>query len=157
MQYVLSTPSSPSGTPNLFGSSVSGRLQTTTNTADLDNIGDFIIGAPGYDITQDTVRLNAGGAQIVEGGLIKLTNPRRPIGHHSDRCGRSEPAFTGGSLPRQRDDPRRFADLRLRLPRAPTVLHAGHRRHQTKVTVNGVAYPQAPTQYVHARPRHRER
>ncbi len=75
IQYVLSTPSSPSGTPNLFGTSVSGRLQTTTNTVDLDNIGDFIIGAPGYDITQDSTRLNAGGAQIVEGGLIKLTNP----------------------------------------------------------------------------------
>jgi hypothetical protein len=35
LQFLLSTPSSPSA--NRFGSSVSGRLQTTTNTADQDN------------------------------------------------------------------------------------------------------------------------
>ncbi len=74
-QYVLTTPSSPAGTPNLFGTSVSGRLQTTANTADADNRGDFIIGDPGYDVTQDNTRLNAGGAQVVEGGLIKLSTP----------------------------------------------------------------------------------
>ena len=78
-QYVLTTPSSPAGTPNLFGTSVSGRIQTTANTADTDNIGDFIIGDPGYDVTQDTTRLNAGGAQIVEGGLIKLSIPSSGI------------------------------------------------------------------------------
>jgi hypothetical protein len=75
IQFILTTPASPSTSPNLFGSSVSGRLQTTTNTADLDNKGDFIVGDPGYDITQDATRPNAGGAQIVEGGLITVPIP----------------------------------------------------------------------------------
>jgi hypothetical protein len=71
----LSTPSSPSTSPNLFGTSVSGRLQTTTNTADADNEGDFIVGAPGYDVTQDSTHVNFGGAQIVQGGLITVPIP----------------------------------------------------------------------------------
>jgi FG-GAP repeat len=82
IQYVLSTLSSPSTSPNLFGTSVSGRLQTTTHTSDLDNIGDFIIGAPGYDITQGgnsglgvPDRPNAGGGLIVQGGLVTLRIP----------------------------------------------------------------------------------
>jgi FG-GAP repeat len=72
VQFVFTTSSSTAA--NLFGSSVSGRLQTTTNTADLDNKGDFIIGAPGYDLTQGT-RPGAGGAQIVQGGLITVPIP----------------------------------------------------------------------------------
>ncbi len=73
IQFVLSTSSSTS--PNLFGTSVSGRLQTTTNTADLDNEGDFIIGAgrmPSLRIRQPP---NAGGAQIVQGGLLTVPIP----------------------------------------------------------------------------------
>ncbi len=75
LQFVLSTTASPSTSPNLFGSSVSGRLQTTTNTADADDEGDFIVGSPGYDVTQSATRVNAGGAQIVEGGLITVPIP----------------------------------------------------------------------------------
>jgi hypothetical protein len=72
LQFVFTT--STNNAANLFGSSVSGRLQTTTNTADTDNEGDFIIGAPGYDLTQGT-RPGAGGAQIVQGGLITVPIP----------------------------------------------------------------------------------
>jgi hypothetical protein len=75
IQFLLSTPSSPAGTPNQFGASVSGRLQTTAFTADTDNKGDFIIGAPGYDITQNVTRFNAGGAQILQGGLLTVPIP----------------------------------------------------------------------------------
>jgi hypothetical protein len=71
VQFVLSGPTTAG---NLFGTSVSGRLQTTTNTADLDNKGDFIIGAPGYQ-AGTTSAAGAGGAQIVEGGLITVPIP----------------------------------------------------------------------------------
>ncbi len=75
LQFVLTTPSSPSTSPNFFGASLSSRIQDTTVTADGDSIADFIIGSPGYDITQDAARNLAGGAQIIEGGLITLPIP----------------------------------------------------------------------------------
>ena len=40
-------------------------------------MGDFIIGSPGYDVTQNSSRANAGGAQIVQGGLITRAHPGR--------------------------------------------------------------------------------
>ena len=85
LQFVLTQSIAPSTSPALFGTSVSGRLQTTTNTVDADNEGDFIVGAPGYDVTQNTTRANAGGAQIVEGGLITVPIPAVEPGHRSDR------------------------------------------------------------------------
>jgi hypothetical protein len=75
VQFVLSTPNSPAGTSNHFGASVSGRLQTTTNTVDQDNVGGFILGAPGYDVTQNSTRAEAGGAMVVEGSLITVPSP----------------------------------------------------------------------------------
>ncbi len=75
LQFVLTTPSSPSTSPNFFGASVSSRFQDTTVTADSDSFADFIIGAPGYDVTQDSTRILAGGAMIVEGGLITVPTP----------------------------------------------------------------------------------
>ncbi len=75
LQFVLTTPSSPATSPNFFGASVSSRVQDTAFTADGDSIADFIIGSPGYDVTQDTTRNLAGGAQIIEGGLITLPIP----------------------------------------------------------------------------------
>jgi hypothetical protein len=78
LQFVLTTPSSPAGTPNFFGASVSSRFQDTSFTADTDSLADFIIGAPGYDITQNAVTPNlnlAGGAQVVESTFISLPIP----------------------------------------------------------------------------------
>ena len=75
LQFVLTTPGSPSTSPNFFGSSLSSRIQDTTFTADGDSIADFIAGSPGYDITQNAARNLAGGAQIVEGGLVTLPIP----------------------------------------------------------------------------------
>jgi hypothetical protein len=75
VQFLLSTPSAPSTSPPFFGASVSGRLQTTSFTGDSDSKEDFIIGAPGYDVTQNSVRNLAGGAMIIEGGLITVPIP----------------------------------------------------------------------------------
>jgi hypothetical protein len=75
VQFVLTTPSSPSGSPNFFGASVSSRFQDTSFTADGDSRADFIIGAPGYDITQDPAHVLAGGAQIVQSGYITVPIP----------------------------------------------------------------------------------
>ncbi len=75
VQFILNFTNSASFAPNLFGSSVSGRLQTTANTADTDNLGDFIVGDPGYNVNQSSSRTGSGGAQIVEGGLITVPIP----------------------------------------------------------------------------------
>jgi hypothetical protein len=75
VQFVLTTPNSSTSSPNFFGASVSSRFQDTTFTADGDSFADFVIGAPGYDVTQDTTRANAGGALVVEGGLITVPIP----------------------------------------------------------------------------------
>jgi hypothetical protein len=58
-------------TANFFGASVSSRLQDGQQfTADGDSVADFIIGAPGYDVTQTTGRTQAGGGLVVQGALI---------------------------------------------------------------------------------------
>jgi hypothetical protein len=78
LQFLLSTPSSPAGTPNFFGASVSSRFQDTSFTADQDSRADFIIGAPGYDITQNVVAPNlnlAGGALVVQSAFIQVPIP----------------------------------------------------------------------------------
>jgi FG-GAP repeat len=78
VQFLLSTPSAPSGSPPFLGASVSSRFQTTSVTADGDSEEDFIIGAPGYDAnpTSTTPPLTlAGGAMIVQGGLITVPTP----------------------------------------------------------------------------------
>jgi hypothetical protein len=77
LQFLLTTPSAPSGSPPFFGASVSSRFPTPapTVTADSDSKEDFIIGAPGYDVTQTAARALAGGAMIVQGGLINVPIP----------------------------------------------------------------------------------
>jgi hypothetical protein len=75
VQFKLTTPNSASTSPPFFGASVSSRFQSTTFTADSDSKADFIIGAPGYDVTQDSTRILAGGAMIVQGGLIPVPIP----------------------------------------------------------------------------------
>lgn len=75
VQFLLSTPSAPSTSTPFFGASVSSRIQTTTVTADGDSRQDFIIGAPGYDATQNSTRNLAGGAMIIQGGLITVPIP----------------------------------------------------------------------------------
>ncbi len=59
-----------------FGASVSGRLIQSgqTRTADGDLVGDFIIGAPGYQPTT-TGTSRAGGGIVVEGATIPLRIP----------------------------------------------------------------------------------
>jgi len=75
LEFVLSTPSSPTGTPNFFGASVSSRFQDTSFTFDGDSLADFVVGAPGYDVTQDTNHFLSGGAMVVQSGLITLPIP----------------------------------------------------------------------------------
>jgi hypothetical protein len=75
IQFLLTTPNSATASPPFFGASLSSRFQTTTFTADSDSRADFIIGAPGYDVTQNGARTLAGGAMIVQGGLITLSTP----------------------------------------------------------------------------------
>jgi hypothetical protein len=72
-QFLLSA--GATNPPNFFGASLSSRVQDTANTMDSDNIADFIIGAPGYDVNGSTTRTLAGGAFAVEGGLIQLAIP----------------------------------------------------------------------------------
>jgi hypothetical protein len=78
IQFVLTTPSLAAGTPTFFGASVSSRFQDTAFTADADSLADFIIGAPGYNITQNVVAPDlplAGGAQVIESTFISLAVP----------------------------------------------------------------------------------
>jgi hypothetical protein len=79
VQFRLTTPSSPSSSPNFFGASVSSRFQDTSFTADADSRADFIIGAPGYDVTQSVTGLTAlplaGGAMVVQSALFTLPIP----------------------------------------------------------------------------------
>jgi hypothetical protein len=80
VQFFASTPAAPTTSPPFFGASVSGRYQTAAQasagqTADSDDQEDFIIGAPGYDVTQTSGNNLAGGAMIVQGGLITVPIP----------------------------------------------------------------------------------
>jgi hypothetical protein len=75
VQFLLTTPASPSSSPNFFGASVSSRFQDTSFTADSDSRADFIVGSPGYDITQDATHVLAGGAQIVQTGYVTVPIP----------------------------------------------------------------------------------
>ena len=76
IQFFNTTPTSQSTSPPFFGASVSSRIQgTQTNTVDLDNEADFIIGAPGYDVTQNSTDALAGGAQIVQSGFLTVPIP----------------------------------------------------------------------------------
>ncbi len=72
VQFLLTTPNVASTSPPFFGASVSSRIQTTSFTADSDSRQDFIIGAPGYNVTQTATRNLAGGAMIIQGGLITV-------------------------------------------------------------------------------------
>ncbi len=75
-QFFDTTPSDTASSPPFFGASVSSRIQgTQANTADLDNRADFIVGAPGYDVTQAGGLALAGGAQIVQTGYITVNVP----------------------------------------------------------------------------------
>ncbi len=82
-QFVLTTPAVSTTSPPFFGASVSSRFQTTSVTADSDSKEDFIIGAPGYAVTQNVNNTNttqAGGAMVIQGGLIPpLTGPSNII------------------------------------------------------------------------------
>lgn len=78
-QFVLTTPAVSTTSPPFFGASVSSRFQTTSVTADGDSKADFIIGAPGYSVTQSSATTQAGGAMIIEGGLIPPLTPSSGI------------------------------------------------------------------------------
>jgi hypothetical protein len=75
-QYLLTSLSTTTVAPNFFGASVSSRFQGGQQfTADGDSKADFVIGAPGYNVNDSTARTEAGGALIVQGGLITLRIP----------------------------------------------------------------------------------
>ena len=75
-QLFFTTPGAT--TQAFFGASVSGRVvpvgTTQAHTADSDQIGDFIIGAPGNQ-TVSTGGNGAGSAMIVEGAFLPLSVP----------------------------------------------------------------------------------
>ncbi|HEX3449008.1 MAG TPA: integrin alpha, partial [Isosphaeraceae bacterium] len=76
IQFFNTTPTSQSTSPPFFGASVSSRIQgTQLFTVDRDKEADFIIGAPGYDVTQNASRTLAGGAQIVQSGFLTVPIP----------------------------------------------------------------------------------
>jgi FG-GAP repeat len=76
LQFASTTPNAPGGSPPFFGASLSSRIQgTQQNTVDLDKEADFVIGAPGYDVTQNAARNLAGGAQIVQSGFLVVPIP----------------------------------------------------------------------------------
>lgn len=73
-QFTFTTPGGVSAP--FFGASVSGRplfITSQANTADFDQVGDFVIGAPGYAATG--ARGLAGGAMILEGARVPLQTP----------------------------------------------------------------------------------
>lgn len=140
VQFILNFTNSSSFAPNLFGSSVSGRLQTTANTADLDNEGDFIVGDPGYNVNQSTARTGAGGAQIVEGGLITVPIPTSTTITTQIGVGKAPPgpfsinATTPANL-------QIFVDSTLNS--SPTSFMPVTDINPATVKVNGVAFPGA--------------
>jgi hypothetical protein len=80
IQFLLSTPASPAGSPSFFGASVSSRVQgTQINTVDLDDEADFVAGAPGYDVTQNTAGALAGGAFILQSGFLQVPIPASTV------------------------------------------------------------------------------
>ena len=113
-------------------------MQTTTNTVDGDDEADFIIGAPGYDATQNAARANAGGALIVQGGLITVRSRRQP---GTVQIGVGTPVR---AVQHQRDhagQPCRSTSSARRPPR-PTSCRSPI-SIPTTVKVNGVAFPNA--------------
>ena len=107
-----------------------------TNTADLDNMGDFIIGSPGYDVTQNSSRLP---------GRRRPDRPRRA--HHGARFQRPTPspprsASASRSL-RSASTRRRPPTLQIFVFGSTTTtpeLHAGH-RHRSRRPSSSTASP----------------
>ncbi len=61
---------------NFFGASLSSRIQDGQQyTADTSSQADFIIGSPGYDVTQTPDRADAGGAMVVQSAFIPVPTP----------------------------------------------------------------------------------
>ena len=143
-QFTLSTPSLPAGTQTFFGASVSSRFQDTAFTADTDSLADFIIGAPGYNITQNVVSPNlplAGGAQVVESTFISLAIP--PTNTVTTQIGVGTPfapfsinATTPASLPIY------VFGSTTTTPNFMPVTDI----NPTTVTVDGIAFPNATLQ-----------
>jgi hypothetical protein len=77
-QIVLTTPGGPSAP--FFGASVSARPLflgiSQSFTADTDQIPDFIVGAPGYAVTQGNSF--SGGAFVLQGAFVPLQTPVVP-------------------------------------------------------------------------------
>jgi hypothetical protein len=75
LRFTNTTTGSAASTP-FFGASLSGRIQgTQANTVDSDNEADFVIGAPGLDITQTAARYLAGGATVLESAFLPVPIP----------------------------------------------------------------------------------
>jgi hypothetical protein len=145
IQFRLTTPSSPAGSPNFFGASVSSRFQDTSFTADQDSLADFIIGAPGYTVTQSSTGLIplplAGGAMVVESAFISLPIP--PSNTITTQIGVGQP-FAPFSI-----NATTPAALQIfvfgSLSTTPAFMPVTDINPAT-VVVNGVAYPNATIQ-----------
>ncbi|ODT98249.1 MAG: hypothetical protein ABS79_06235, partial [Planctomycetes bacterium SCN 63-9] len=138
IQFTASSPVSATSSPTFFGSSVSGRLTTSsqTVTADRDLLGDFIIGAAGYSAT--STRILDGGAFIVEGGFLSVPIP--PATGISTQIGVGQPfgPFTVNATTPAALDIYVFSTTTTTPPFNPVT-----DIDPTTIVVNGVAYPNA--------------
>jgi hypothetical protein len=138
------------GTP-FFGASISGGTAASgqTTTADNDNLSDFIIGAPGYNISGVTTgssnRALAGGAFILEGAFIPVNIPSSPqiTTPITTEIGVGTPFSTNGVFTVNATTPQAlqifvFSNATISSPFAPVS-----QINLTSIEVNGVAFPNA--------------
>jgi hypothetical protein len=142
LEFFATTPSAPSTSPPFFGASVSSRIQDTSVTADSDSIQDFIIGAPGYDVTQDTTRSLAGGAFIVQGGLITVPIPTSNVITTQIGVGTAFPPASG-VFPVNATSPANLQIFVFSTTSTTPPFDPVADIDPTTVTVNGVAFPNA--------------
>jgi hypothetical protein len=141
VQFVLTTPSSPGNSPNFFGASLSSRFQDTSFTADSDSEADFIIGAPGYDITQDVTHALAGGAQIVQSGYVTVPVPSPSSITTTIGVGTPNPPFSINATTPANLQIFVYGTLSTTPPFMPVT-----DINPATVKVNGVAFPNATLQ-----------
>ena len=141
-QYLLTSESTPPLAPNFFGASVSSRFQNGQQfTADGDSIADFIIGAPGYNVTGGTSRVEAGGAFIVQGGLITVKIPTAGSISTTIGVGTATAPFSINAVTPAALQIFVFPNVSINPPFMPVDIQL---TGTANVVVNGVSYPNSP-------------